>query len=304
MFSQFSIKALLVSVLLCFSAFALIGTAEVSAESTDEKTIIVLDPGHGGDDSGAAIETAAEDEINLSIAHYLKEELLSYENVEVFLTRDEDESIELKDRTEIAEQYGADCLISLHVNALGDEEYVYDHGATVLAATGNSQPDLAMRGQTLAASILYELEKIGLEDQGILTRESQNNTTYDNGSKADYYAIIRNGIERRILSVLIEHAFLDNEEDHRNHLSNEDQLKELARADARGIARYFELQTKDGKKPEKIYNRKERLLLQTGEHIEDVAYSERTFFRDEIREKIRNLMENIVRSAVNVVLRQ
>ena len=90
------------------------GTSE-----TPQKLTVVLDPGHGGDQSGAARdgESVEEKTLNLKIARYLKEELETYENVTVYLTREDDMDVDLPDRTKVSVDKKADVMISLHNNA-------------------------------------------------------------------------------------------------------------------------------------------------------------------------------------------
>ena len=230
------------NILLCFMMFDL----QLYARSPD--IIIVLDPGHGGDDSGAEREyddtVISEKQINLKLAILLKQELEKYQHIKVYLTRDDDSKVDLESRTLTAKTYYADALISLHINAKGGN-FIYDDGCTVLVSQGQYKRDLAEEEKKLGVNILNELAGLGIEDQGLLLRDSENGETYENGATADYYAIIRNGIKQDILSVLIEHAFLDNEDDYYGFLNSEDKLKKLAQADARGIARYYGLMEKD-----------------------------------------------------------
>lgn len=213
---------------------------------------IVLDPGHGGSQSGAAREKEQVEEktLNLKIAKYLKKELETYENVKVYLTRSGDSDVELADRTKFAVKKKADVMISLHNNAAGPCA-AYDHGCTVLAAKNGYKDVLALEGQKLSCNILNELSKMGIEDQGILLRDSEAKERYPNGILADYYAIIRGGVENDILTVLIEHAFIDSDSDFNTYLNSDKKLKKLALADAAGIARYYQLVKKieksDGK---------------------------------------------------------
>lgn len=214
------------------------------------KIHIVLDPGHGGSQPGAERGSVMEKDINLKIAHYLKEELEDYEGVTVTLTRNGDETVELEERTEIALDENADVLISLHNNSTGPC-CPYDNGSTVLVAKGNYVADdevgeqLALEEQKLGCNILNELESAGLTNQGLLLRDSEADEHYEDGTLADYYAIIRNGVLSNLPSILIEHAFLDDDDDYETYLSNDDGLRTLARADARGIARYYQLTSKE-----------------------------------------------------------
>ena len=216
------------------------GTSEIS--ETPQKLTVVLDPGHGGAQSGAARdgESVEEKTLNLKIARYLKEELETYENVTVYLTREDDSDVDLPARTKVSVDKKADVMISLHNNAAGACA-AYDHGCTVLAAKDGYKDALALEEQKLSCNILNELSKLGIENQGILLRDSEANEKYPNGALADYYAIIRGGVTNDIPTVLIEHAFIDNASDYAKYLSSDEKLSKLAVADATGIARYYQL---------------------------------------------------------------
>lgn len=213
------------------------GTSE-----TPQKFTVVLDPGHGGEQSGAARdgESVEEKTLNLKIAQYLKKELETYENVTVYLTREDDTDVDLPNRTKVSVDKKADVMISLHNNAAGACA-AYDHGCTVLAAKDGYKDALALEEQKLSCNILNELSKLGIENQGILLRDSEANEKYPNGALADYYAIIRGGVTNDIPTVLIEHAFIDNAGDYAKYLSSDEKLSKLAVADATGIARYYQL---------------------------------------------------------------
>ncbi len=79
---------------------------------------IVVDPGHGGKDPGATgkYKKLYEKNVNLDISRRLKT-LLAYNGFKVYLTRDSDVFIELKDRAAFARDKGADLFISVHSNA-------------------------------------------------------------------------------------------------------------------------------------------------------------------------------------------
>ena len=278
----------LISFLFALILFFAGGQAVCARDTADgdsdgaKSLVIVLDPGHGSSGSGASAyydgDEVCEETLNLTIARYLKEELETYEGVSVILTRDDAYDVELERRTMIGVEEEADVLVSLHNNAKGPFA-PYDHGCTVLTARGQYKEELAGKEQELGASILYELASLGLEDQGILLRDSTNGEVYPNGEVGDYYALIRNGIKNDLLSVLIEHAFLDNPSDYESFLSSDEKLKELACADARGIARYFHLRKADTKEEiPPLENVKERLLYVKDEDISHNETLNRTFF--------------------------
>ncbi len=80
--------------------------------------VIVLDPGHGGEDLGArGIGGLLEKDITLAVALQLEQLLTSKLELKVFLTRRTDIFVPLADRTRYANERGADLFVSLHTNA-------------------------------------------------------------------------------------------------------------------------------------------------------------------------------------------
>ncbi|MDU7967732.1 MAG: N-acetylmuramoyl-L-alanine amidase, partial [Paeniclostridium sordellii] len=78
---------------------------------------VFLDPGHGGNDSGAiGVNNLYEKDIVLQVAKKV-EELLKKQGLEVKLSRDVDKTLALKDRTDMANSWKADCYVSIHCNA-------------------------------------------------------------------------------------------------------------------------------------------------------------------------------------------
>jgi N-acetylmuramoyl-L-alanine amidase len=78
---------------------------------------VVIDAGHGGNDPGAIGKTGLrEKDITLDIAKRLSS-LLKKEGIAVAMTRQVDKFIPLAERVEIANNFGADLFISIHVNA-------------------------------------------------------------------------------------------------------------------------------------------------------------------------------------------
>lgn len=77
---------------------------------------IVIDPGHGGKDSGAIGNGLKEKDLVLKISQFLGDELKSM-GYKVLFTRNKDVFINLKDRTAFANKKNADIFISIHINA-------------------------------------------------------------------------------------------------------------------------------------------------------------------------------------------
>ncbi len=80
--------------------------------------VVMLDPGHGGIDTGARAETLKEADLTLTFARELKERLVRTGRFKVFLTRDDDVFVPLETRVSLAHQQRADLFISLHADAL------------------------------------------------------------------------------------------------------------------------------------------------------------------------------------------
>ena len=84
---------------------------------TREVKTIVIDPGHGGKDTGAQGKNSNEKDIVLAVGKLLKKDL-EKEGFKVKMTRDKDVFIELGERANLANQWDGDLFISLHCNAI------------------------------------------------------------------------------------------------------------------------------------------------------------------------------------------
>lgn len=243
----------------------------------DGPLVLELDPGHGGIQTGAAdaSDTVAEKDVNLKLAQFLREELEAYEDIQVYLTRESDQTVELEDRVNQAVTDGADMLVSLHNNAEGDiAEYLT--GCTVLVPRGVYMPEYSRIAQEAGCCVLKELEGIGIENRGLMFRICQNETTYPNGELCDYYAILRLALLADLPGMLIEHSFIDTEYD--RFLSTDEKLREMARADARGLAAYFHL-TKKGEVPRELKPFEATIMIVSTDYAKDNLYEQRTYFK-------------------------
>lgn len=84
-----------------------------------EVRTIMIDPGHGGSDPGTVGRMGTkEKDITLDIAKRLKERLGKYQSYRVLMTREDDTSVPLNRRVEMARSSGADLFISIHLNYL------------------------------------------------------------------------------------------------------------------------------------------------------------------------------------------
>jgi len=115
---------------------------------------VILDPGHGGDNEGTRAPSGlVEKEVTLDIARRLGD-LLTASGYQVVLTREEDVSLSLRDRAELANTRRGDIFVSIHVNWLEIRELrgleTFYLGPTddpyleALAARENQQPGYSL----------------------------------------------------------------------------------------------------------------------------------------------------------------
>lgn len=193
----------------------------------DEPLIIVIDPGHGGDNLGAEYEEYTEKELTMVVARAMKEELEKYDQVVVYLTHDVDTNMSIEQRALFAREKNADFLFCLHFNMSVDHDLF---GAEVWVPAGG---EYYAKGYSFAQIEMEALTDIGLYSRGIKTRLN------DRGD--NYYGILRYCSMQQIPSVLIEHCHLDHARDQDFYQQGEQQLKEFGRLDATAVAKYFRL---------------------------------------------------------------
>ncbi|MCR5790207.1 MAG: N-acetylmuramoyl-L-alanine amidase [Lachnospiraceae bacterium] len=194
---------------------------------------IVIDPGHGGPedtdaDTGAKYtENLLEKNIDLITARALRDELSQYPNLTVYMTRDDDVSVSLKDRIDYAASVGADLVISVHYNASSTHLF---YGAEIFTSAFGS---CYTTGYGVASCIMKRWKDFGLLDKGIKTRLGE--------ESQDYYGVIRHGKNLNIPVIIIEHGYLDNLQDYEK-IGSEEAWQRLGRIDADGIADYYGLE--------------------------------------------------------------
>ncbi len=92
--------------------------APPAAKVAKKDMIIVIDPGHGGKDPGAlGRKGTREKDIVLKISEQLRDLLAKQTKAKVFMTRDSDVFIKLKDRATFANEHHADLFVSIHINS-------------------------------------------------------------------------------------------------------------------------------------------------------------------------------------------
>ena len=132
------------------------------------KIVVIIDPGHGGKDSGAiGIGGVQEKNIILPIGKRIAE-ILERNGIQVIMTRDSDYFVTLPGRVTIAEQANASVFVSIHANSAGEnrpevsglETYHYDTGLT-LARIVHSKilQSLNIRDRSVRRARFYVLRK-------------------------------------------------------------------------------------------------------------------------------------------------
>ena len=192
--------------------------------------VVVIDPGHGGDDVGAQGPSGlAEKDVTLDVAKRLKARIQSEMEAEVILTRDADRTMTLDDRTAIANHNRADLFVSIHANASrrgnarGAETYFLSYQATddesrAVAAIENNTLGLeeGVQKNGNLEMILWDLAQSAfLKESSVLAEMVQENLN-------DALDIANRGIKQapfRVLmgatmpAILIEVAFITSPEE-------------------------------------------------------------------------------------------
>lgn len=217
-----------------------------SRAAGEKKLVVYLCAGHDTTHIGAEGYGMREEELNFKVRQYCKEELEKYGDVEVYTDRD---SVDCKypnrvtgycltQRIVEAAAVGADVFVDLHFNnSIATSEA---SGAEVYYPNISYNEWIHMEGNVLANQVLDQLSALGLQNRGAKIRNSTTNERDDAGNKADYYTSINVSKAYGITGIIVEHAYLNNEAD-AEKLKDENFLKKLGVADARGIASAYGL---------------------------------------------------------------
>ncbi|XZO00384.1 MAG: N-acetylmuramoyl-L-alanine amidase [Microcoleus sp.] len=179
---------------------------------SNRRSVVVLDPGHGGRDPGAVgIGGIQEKDIVLDISFQVAR-ILEQQGVQAVMSRTDDSEIDLEPRVSLAERLNATLFVSIHANAInmsrpdvsGIETYYFDNGL-----------DLA---RTIHASIL---QGTGADDRRV--------------RQARFYVLRKTTMP----SVLVEVGFVTGAEDAAK-LSDPAYRSQMAASIARGILLYLQ----------------------------------------------------------------
>lgn len=176
---------------------------------------IALDPGHGGSDPGAVSRGYQEKDIALQITRKLRLYLVIDYAHEVMFTRPDDRYVGLTERCQMANRWGADLFVSIHLNADPDAD---EPGMKEARGAEIWVYPAAKRSRQLAESVATAI-KGRFPDEPF------------RGVKEDDLAVLR---MTKMPALLIECGFIDNSDTVRR-LSDEGVQLQLGKAIADGI---------------------------------------------------------------------
>jgi N-acetylmuramoyl-L-alanine amidase len=195
--------------------------------------VVVLDPGHGGKDSGAMCGGVMEKDLTLDIARRV-DRLLDSEGVATLMTRVGDSYVSLADRAAFGNRAKESIFVSIHFNednkpvATGVETYYAAHQINSGSAFASWLPFFS---QSSSNSPKPESQTLaGFIQEALVVRTR----SVDRGTQAKQFFVIANVTSP---AVLIEGGFITNK-DELSKLVSEDYRDQLAAAVADGVLRY------------------------------------------------------------------
>ena len=211
------------------------------------KPVIVLDPGHGGHDSGAKKFGTVEKEVVLAFSLLLRDKLLASGRYRVMMTRDNDSFVDLDDRRDFAEKNKAALFIAIHADYAGQtargatiyslrdsvaeslkrsargsvrESVLSGKDATPVKTDASSEPgvvkgflaDLAQR------EVDANKDRTHLFTQSVIETMGQSTHLQNNPDRSAAFRVLKTA---QVPAVLIELAYVTNQEDAKNLRSDE-----------------------------------------------------------------------------------
>ncbi|MGD6873029.1 N-acetylmuramoyl-L-alanine amidase [Sutcliffiella horikoshii] len=177
---------------------------------------VFIDPGHGGTDPGAVGNGLQEKNLTLQISTRIRDMLVNeYNDVSVLMSRTGDQTLTLTQRTNAANSWVADFLLSVHINAgggTGYEDFIY--------------PGVGAPTTTYQTLIHEEVMKLV--------------NFRDRGKKTANFHMLR---ESNMPALLTENGFIDNAEDAAK-LKLASFIESIARGHVNGLVRSFNLTRK------------------------------------------------------------
>ncbi|MBI4063198.1 MAG: N-acetylmuramoyl-L-alanine amidase [Elusimicrobia bacterium] len=201
-------------------------TSHAAESIRGRRYVIVIDPGHGGRDGGTSNKWGTkEKQMTLRFAKKVEAVLAKkLAGSKIFLTRDDDRTLELPARVRFAQAKKADAFVSLHMNASqaknkgGFEIYIPSY----------------INSHRSSRALLYECEKLALGINRSLERRLAGRLSSRGIIKGDFHVLRENAMP----AVLIEAGFLTHQNDYQLLMNNGFQ-DTFAQAAAQGIVDYL-----------------------------------------------------------------
>lgn len=199
--------AVIISVILVFVSFLVAAKllADTAERHYDNELIVCLDAGHGGDDVGAVSTDGKryEKDDNLALTLKVRDEL-ELLGIKTVLTRDDDETVSLRDRCRIANKKRCDLFVAIHRNSS-------DSGTGIEAWISKREKE---DERSTAKKLTKQLSELtGLQDRGV--KNGYRDLTANN-----YYI----NANTNMPSILLEVGFISSDEDNRAFDENIDKM--------------------------------------------------------------------------------
>jgi N-acetylmuramoyl-L-alanine amidase len=229
------------------------------AQATAARPVVILDPGHGGIDPGtASADGVTEKEVVLAFAKTLRQKLEAKGDYQVYLTREGDTFLALRERVDFAQSKGANLFVSIHADSFPKHaneasgatvytlsERASDDEAKELAAKENFSDaiagvELPTDRDEVVANILIDLAQRETQNRSIVFARS----VVGEMSAAELHRKSLKSAGFRVLkspdvpSVLLELGFLSNPDDEKR-LTSETWRAAMAEKVGAAIDAYF-----------------------------------------------------------------
>jgi N-acetylmuramoyl-L-alanine amidase len=236
----------------------------LAANGSANPYIIVIDPGHGGEDKGAASlvgkKPLYEKDVALGIAIRMARVLRDPKytkplgrRVKVLLTRESDKEISLEARSEIARSAKADLFLSIHSNSepsgvghgvetyfLNNTDQESDSKLEEIENRTSKKRDASLLIRSIAADAVVDSSKLAAETvhKSLVDHlRLRNGKVHDRGVKQAMFYVL---LDAQVPAVLFEAFFLSNKRD-AAFVSEGERRQEIAEGLAKGILRYLAL---------------------------------------------------------------
>ena len=218
--------------------------------------IIIVDPGHGGKDPGAIKGNTKEKKLTLLAAKILQKELKK-KGFDVFLTREKDQYISLRNRVKFARKYAGDLFISIHADSTRN---ISTRGISIYSLSDKASDKLAkeLAAKQNKSDLIggLDLDDIDEEVSNILIDLSRRETKNSSIEFAELFVLVLNENRLKLLrsphrqagfavlkapdipSVLIEMGFISNNSDLKK-LLDKNYLKNLMSQVSLVVFKYF-----------------------------------------------------------------